>query len=83
MNPMADEPEEPNTIDELMDRDPLELTEQDLDAIIAYQRKQRARYEAGEKPSKPKGPAVGKSGVDLLKALGMGAKPDPTFKRRV
>lgn len=47
-----------NTIDELMNRDPLELSAQDIDEIIAYQRKQRARTEAGVKPEKPTGPKI-------------------------
>ena len=44
---------EPNTIDHIMSKDPLDLTESDLSAIIAYQRKDRARAVRGEKPSKP------------------------------
>ena len=53
------EPEtEPVTLDELMSRDPLELTNIDLDKIIAYQRAQRAKVEAGVKMPRAK-PASG------------------------
>ncbi len=45
-------------LDELMSRDPLDLSSADIDAIIAYHRKARARRAAGEKPTKPKGPTV-------------------------
>lgn len=42
-----------NDIDELMSRDPLKLSKQDIDAIIAYHRNQRTRKAAGEKVTKP------------------------------
>ncbi len=45
-----------NELDLLMDKDPLELSAQDLDDIIAYQRKARANFEAGVKPKKDTGP---------------------------
>ncbi len=45
-----------NELDLLMDKDPLELSAQDLDDIIAYQRKARANFEAGVKPKKETGP---------------------------
>ena len=41
-------------LDVLMSIDPLELSKQDLQRIIAYQRKQRAQREAGVKVRKPK-----------------------------
>lgn len=70
-------------LDELMDRDPLELSSQDLDAIIAYQRKHRANLEGGKgKAKKEQGPGLK---LDLA-ALGLVAKPtavEPTIKRRV
>lgn len=54
----------PNELDELMDLDPLSLSEQNLDAIIAYQRKYRAQIESGVKPKKANdGPKVSLSGV--------------------
>lgn len=43
-----------NEIDELMRKPVLELTAQDIDSIVAYHRRQRARKIAGEKPTKPK-----------------------------
>ena len=46
--------DEVNDIDELMALDPLELSTQDLDRIIAYQRKMRGQREAGIKTRKPK-----------------------------
>ena len=50
-------------IDDLMSLDPLGLSEQDIDKIIAHQRAQRARFEAGEKPKREKGPSIDISGV--------------------
>jgi hypothetical protein len=47
------------SLDELMDRDPLSLSAQDIDAIIHFQRQSRANYEAGIKPEKAdKGPKI-------------------------
>jgi len=43
-----------NDLDELMSRDPLELSSQDIDAIIDFHRKARARRASGEKVTKPK-----------------------------
>lgn len=40
-------------LDDLMYKDPLELSAQDIDAIIAYHRNIRAKKAAGEKPTKP------------------------------
>ena len=40
---MANEPIPAETLDELMSRDPLELTDVDLNNIIAYHRAQRAK----------------------------------------
>lgn len=40
-------------LDELMSRDPLELSEQDIEKIVTYHRHQRARKASGEKPTKP------------------------------
>lgn len=41
-------PPPPSELDELMSRDPLSLSSQDIDSIIAAQRAQRARREAGK-----------------------------------
>lgn len=42
---MADTPT--NALDELMDKDPLLLTKEDLDSIITFHRKKRAERETG------------------------------------
>lgn len=69
-----------NEIDDLMDLDPLLLSDQNIDTIIAYQRKQRAMVESGVKPKRPTGPKVT---LDLAK-LGLAKVLDaPTVKRRV
>ena len=41
-----------NYLDWLMELDPLDLSAQNIDDIIAYQRKARANHEAGVKPKK-------------------------------
>jgi hypothetical protein len=43
-----------NDLDELMSRDPMDLSAQDIDSIVLYHRRQRARRAAGEKTTKPK-----------------------------
>lgn len=62
-----------DTIDYIMSKDPLDITESDLKTIIAYQRKDRARADRGEKPEKPgskvKAPPT-KTSIDLV-ALGL------------
>ena len=45
-------------IDRLMAEDPLLLSTQDIDKIIAYQRAARAKWESGVKPSKLDVPKV-------------------------
>ena len=67
----------PNEIDTLMHLDPLELSAQDIDAIIAYQRKARAAFESGVKPKRNAGPAV-----DLGK-IGLTTKPAPIKRRKL
>lgn len=53
-----------NELDELMDKDPLSLSAQDIDKIIAIQRKARQNWEAGVKPKK--GTAEGVVKIDLV-----------------
>jgi hypothetical protein len=65
LDSLAKPPPPPSELDELMSRDPLELSAQDIDAIIAYQRQQRARREAGGRTRKPKAEAAD-SGIDLV-----------------
>jgi hypothetical protein len=62
-------------LDDLMNLDPLELSKQDIDDIIAYQRKARGEYDDGKKSKKADGPKI-----DLAE-LGLIAKPEP-LKRR-
>ena len=77
---MANEPIPAETLDELMSRDPLELTNIDLDKIIAYQRAQRAKVEAGVKMPRAKPASGGKS---LIDQLGITSKPTgPKIERR-
>jgi len=70
----------PDELDELMSRDPMDLQSRDIDAIIAYQRKQRANREAGIKAPRPKrgvNPDAPKVSLDLS-ALGLTPKPAVT-----
>lgn len=67
-----------NDIDLLMSIDPLELSQQDISAIIIYHRNQRALREKGIKPKKDKGPT---STIDLVS---LGLKPaTPKINRRI
>lgn len=59
-------------LDELMSRDPTELSKVDIDQIIQYHRKQRARRAAGEKPSRD----IAGPKIDLSKIVS-GLKPKP------
>lgn len=73
-----------NSIDYIMSKDPLDLTESDLAAIIAYQRKDRARADRGEKPDKPGAKAKKeptKTSIDLV-ALGLTSAKKPISDRR-
>jgi hypothetical protein len=67
-------------IDALMDIDPTEMSDGELDEIINYMRKQRGMIEKGIKPKKAEGP---KKKIDLA-ALGLGGtvEPPPPLKRR-
>ncbi len=86
LDALAKPPPPPSELDELMSRDPLQMSKSDIDSIIAYQRQARAKREAAPKGrgkrtdlaehdnSKP---------IDLA-ALGLGPKaataPKPTLK---
>lgn len=67
---MTDEPESlpQNDLDFLMSLDPLHYADQDIDVIIAYQRKHRQQLEGGVKP-KRKAAAPGAK-IDLNALLG-------------
>ena len=69
-----------NELDLLMDRDPLLLSAQDIDQIIAYQRKARAAFESGVKPKRETGPKQSLSAV--MEALVPEIAP-PTIRRRI
>ena len=68
----------PNEIDTLMALDPLELSAQDIDAIILYQRKSRLAYDSGVKPKRgASGPPITLADIGLVK------KSDPVKRRKV
>jgi hypothetical protein len=60
--------DDPFDIDTLMAQDPLSLSKQDLDRIIAYQRKARVQREQGVRTKKPKTSAPSKLDVTSLLA---------------
>lgn len=72
--------DEPNDIDLLMSLDPLEMSDLDIDKVIAYHRNQRAAREAGKtgRAKKDSGPSTK---LDLEK---LGLKPAaPKITRRI
>jgi hypothetical protein len=88
LDALAKPPPPPSELDELISRDPLDLSAQDIDKIIAFQRAARARRESGGKTKKEYASSPGQS-LDLAK-LGLG-KPkaeitpvtDGGFRRRL
>lgn len=76
LDALAKPPPAPSELDELMMRDPLDLSAQDIDKIIAYQRQARARREApGPKGRRSSGLTDAPGGKIDLAALGLTAKP--------
>ncbi len=69
LDSLAKPPPTPSELDELISRDPLDLSAQDIDKIIASQRQARARREAGGKTKKGASDAP-KQTLDLA-ALGL------------
>jgi hypothetical protein len=67
-------------LDILMSQDPLSLSDQEIERIIAYQRKMRVQREAGVRTRKPREAAPSK--LDISALLASPAKPS-NFKRRV
>ena len=65
-----------NEIDRLMSLDPLNLSAQDLDQIIAWNRQALQAYESGAKPKKDYTP------IDLV-ALGLIKKIPPIKRRKI
>ena len=80
----AEKEQQETDLNVLMSLDPLELTRQDRDQIIAYQRKQRAQREAGVKVKKPKAESPQ---VDIKSLMSTIVKPAPkagsTIRRRI
>jgi len=76
---MASEPEV-NTIDALMDLDPLSLTSENIESIIAYHRKARANAASGTKAKKDTGPKVDISSV--MAGLTGATEVKPIVRRR-
>jgi hypothetical protein len=74
LDSLAKPPPPPSELDELISRDPLDLSAQDIDSIIAMQRQHRARKEAGGRTRKSAADAP-KQTLDLA-ALGL-LKPKP------
>ena len=62
-----------NEVDSLMDLDPLDLTAENIDSIIAYHRKGRANAAAGIKAKRETGPKLDIS--DALKGMFEEVKP--------
>lgn len=68
LDSLAKPPPPPSELDELMSRDPLDLSAADIDSIIAYERQFRARKAAGEiKVGRGRKTAAdAPSGIDLV-----------------
>ena len=76
LDSLAKPPPTPSELDELMSRDPLSLSAQDIDKIIAAQRQQRARREAGGKTKKATADSP-PSGIDLVALVKGASTPKP------
>jgi hypothetical protein len=74
LDDLAKPPPPPSELDELMSRDPLELSAQDIDKIIAYQRQQRAKREQGGGRTKRPKAEPGSVSISLA-SLGIKATP--------
>lgn len=74
LDSLAKPPPPTSELDELMSRDPLELSAQDIDKIIAMQRQARARREGGKKATKAEAMQAA-SGIDLVALVTGTAKP--------
>lgn len=62
-----------NDINLLMDKDPLDLKNTDIEDLIAYHRAQRGAFDQGQQPKKKAEPQVDLSSV--MKALAPTAAP--------
>lgn len=70
-----------NTLDELMEIDPLSLTAENIDAIIAHHRKARANAASGVKAKRDSGPKLDISEA-MSSILGTPKPSVPTVRRR-
>ena len=75
LDSLAKPPPPPSELDELMSRDPIALSAQDIDKHIAYQRAQRARREAGARPKKAKDENA--PTIDLAAMMKASLAPNP------
>lgn len=71
-----------NTINELVDKPVAELQPSDIKEIIAFQRKARANFEAGIKPSKAKSESSKASVSKLIESLDLKPKSNVIINRR-
>lgn len=78
---MTEEKRLGSELDLLMSLDPLEMTDQQIDAIILYERQQRIQFEMGVKPKKDQ--AVTFNMTDLIAKLAPAATTTGQIKRRV
>lgn len=82
LDALAKPPPPPSELDELMSRDPLTMTKDDIDSIIAYQRQARAQREApagGRKNLKDMtGQSLDLSALGLIKIKDTPAPTAPT-----
>lgn len=62
-----------NELNDLMDLDPLNLSSQDIEKLVALYRKQRSDYKSGIKPKKETGPRPSIS----AEKLGLVNQPKP------
>lgn len=66
-----------NEINRIMDEDPLNLSAQDIDQIIAYHRRLRSDFEAGIKPKKAEVDGIKKLDIGaIMKARASGVLPE-------
>lgn len=70
-------------LDLLMDEDPLNLTAENLDQIVAIHREQRQKRESGVKPTKESGPKLKLSNDILGTMLKDKPKNEVVIKRRI
>jgi hypothetical protein len=66
-------------LDELLARDALDLSSQDIDALIGYYRNIRVKKARGEKPEKIASASIDIS--EITKKLVRDVKPAQTFRR--